>query len=150
MEGWIYILLKLVWTEGDITVSLSGHENPLRPDGYLAEEWTASVYCQGLHTHMLLTVRPSVHFLQRGYLCAALCVQPCESRGCISIQFAPLKTHMRTPKVPLVCMTTILLLFPLCPGYLTNSVCHIQSAQFCFSSTSSTKRNQHLGSQYFS
>lgn len=47
-DGWIDILLEPVWTEGDITVSLSGHETPLRADGLslceAAELRTALVY----------------------------------------------------------------------------------------------------------
>lgn len=75
IKGWIYILLELVWTEGDITVSLSGHENPLRTDGYLAEEWAASVYYQQLLTHAAYAHRSPEELPLCRTVCAVMWIQ---------------------------------------------------------------------------
>lgn len=115
-------LLVLVWTKGDITVSLSGHENPPRTNGDSLHGAGRVVKMPGfLLTH---TCCPLVCQPPEGYLCAAQCVQPCESRGCHGIRLTPLKMHVwwRPPGPVIVCEHHPFSL-PLC-SELTEPVCH--------------------------
>lgn len=75
--------------------------------------------------------------LQRRYLCAALCVCSHVSPEVVMVLGLHCwgHTYDEDPEVPLVCVTTILLLFPLCSADLTSPVCHIQSAHLCLCSS---------------
>lgn len=127
-----------VYTEGDITVSLSGHETPLRTDGpslqlscgqprFITDSYTH------IHTHAIRG--PAV---SRGLtfvpfcVCAAMWVQRLPwSSGLHRWRH----TYDEDPEVPLARGSTIQLLFPLCPGDLT-----ILSVSCILVSTTSCRR----------
>lgn len=94
------------------------------------ELWTALVYYWQLnaHTHIQPVGPPVSRGVTFLFGCAAMRVQ---RLSWSSLHTAEDAHMMKDPKVPLVFVTTLLPLFPLCSGGLTSPVCHMQSGQFC-------------------